>query len=273
LEKSKNIKIKLKNAEFNCRVLGNGHKKIIAFHGVRQDGNAFSLFAVNNPVYTFYCFDLPFHGGTKISDHTKCLSDRDIISLVSKLSDMTGMNLFSLIGFSIGAKLIYPIVSHFSEKTEAVWLIAPDGIKLNPWYRTATSSSLMRSIFQYLLQKPDRLNQLVHFLHRMHITDKKTMKFVLNSVNSKTSGERIYKTWIYLRNLKPDINKLTEQIERDNVKVIFFMGAFDKLIPKDYILPLSTRISDTKTIIKACGHTNLFRQVAQMPFSDYIDEN
>lgn len=270
LEKSKNIKISINNAEFYCRVLGNGQKKIIAFHGFRQDGNAFSLFAANNPDYTFYCFDLPFHGNTKISDHNTCLTDGDIVSMVSKLADKTGINHFSLIGFSIGAKLIYPIVRQLSEKTDAVYLIAPDGIKLNFWYRTATSTSLMRRIFQFLLQKPDRLRKIIILLHTLHITDKKTMKFVLNSVNSKAAGERVFKTWIYLRNLKPDINKLTKQIERDKVKVIFFIGAFDKLIPKDDILRLSTRLSDTKTIIEECGHQSLFKHAGHMSLADII---
>ena len=54
------IKINITNGEYCCRVLGNGGKNVIAFHGFGQDGSAFLPVAIKNPSFTIYSFDLPF---------------------------------------------------------------------------------------------------------------------------------------------------------------------------------------------------------------------
>ena len=96
------ININTDNAKFNCRVLGNGTKNAIAFHGFGQDGNAFLPVAIQNPGYTIYSFDLPFHGYTKIDNPSLCLSGKDVAELVQKLMVHTGIEKFSLLGFSMG---------------------------------------------------------------------------------------------------------------------------------------------------------------------------
>jgi hypothetical protein len=40
-----------------------------------------------------------------------------------------------MIGFSIGAKLVFPLIRGLAAQITEVTLIAPDGIKENIWYR------------------------------------------------------------------------------------------------------------------------------------------
>ena len=85
LRQKKDIKIIITNAEFNCKVLGNGAKNIIAFHGFGQDGNSFLPIVSKNPEYTIYSIDLPFHGETIIHNSSLCLRHLEVIELVQKL--------------------------------------------------------------------------------------------------------------------------------------------------------------------------------------------
>ena len=49
--------------ELNTVVYGSGQKIMVAFHGIGQDHHCFMpLVEVLKKEYTFYLFDLPFHG-------------------------------------------------------------------------------------------------------------------------------------------------------------------------------------------------------------------
>ncbi len=262
LEKDKNIKISLANAEFNCRVLGNGTKNIIAFHGFGQDGSAFLPLIFDQSDYKIYSFDLPFHGNTTISDPSVYLTSNDVISLIEKLVSIAGINRFSLLGFSMGAKLLFPVLYQFNSQIDQVWLLAPDGIKQNIWYQIATSTNIMRGIFRWLLQKKNGLNTIASGLERIKIIDKKTLKFALSSLNSHTNRERIVDSWIYLRKLKLNSKEIARKVNNVAIEIYFIIGDKDTIISKKAIKPLTKKINDPKTIVLDSEHHNLIGNFA-----------
>jgi pimeloyl-ACP methyl ester carboxylesterase len=263
LEKVKNIKISINNAEFNCRVLGNGTKNIIAFHGFGQDSSAFLPLILVRPEYTVYAFDLPFHGNTTISDPSKCITPNDITDLIQKLDMLVDLDRFSLIGFSIGAKLLFPVLDQLSSRVDTVWLLAPDGIKLNNWYQIATSTYFMRGIFRSLLNKPNTVKRFANGLNRLWLIDNRTLKFALSSINSEVNRGRIADCWIYLRKLKVNDKVLAEKVNRNKIEIYFALGEKDTIISKGTISPLRKKIDHSKTIILDAGHQNLIGNFAE----------
>ena len=257
LKQQKDIKIAITNAEFNCKVLGDGAKSIIAFHGFGQDGNSFLPLASKNPEYTIYSIDLPFHGRTIIHDPSICIAHREVIELAGKLIELFSLEKFSLIGFSIGGKLIFPVIEKFSSQIENVWLLAPDGIKPLFWYRVATETYLTRQIFRVLLKNYEIIKRLGYGLRSMHLIDKGTLSFILKATNSREKRDRVCYIWISLRKLELNLDKVSEMLNESDISVFFVLGENDKIIPKSNIEPLVNRTKNSKTITLSCAHQNI----------------
>ena len=254
---NKRIKITITNAEFNCRVLGNGAKNVIAFHGFGQDGNSFFPLAIKHPEYTIYSVDLPFHGETIIQDPSHCLTNREVKELIQKLLDLFAIDRFSLLGFSIGAKLLFPVLERFYSQVDKVWLLAPDGIKLNFWYSVATGTHLMRYLFRNLLNNPQLLNRLGNGIQALHLIDKKTLSFSLKSINDKKKRKQVFYIWTYFRKLNLNPDRLSKVLNKSNILVLFILGEKDNIIPKSKIEPLFGKLNNSKIVTLSCGHYNL----------------
>lgn len=262
-KQKKDIKISITNAEFNCRILGNGAKNVIAFHGFGQDGNSFLPVTIKNPEYTIYSVDLPFHGKTKITDPSLSLSNREVIELVQKLLDLFAIKRFSLLGFSIGAKLLYPALERFYSIVDNVWLLAPDGITVNFWYRTATKNRLMRYLFRIILNYPQILKQLGNGFKSINLIDKRTLIFVLKSIDTKEKREQIFYLWTYLRKLNLNRDMLSKVLNKSNIFVLFILGEKDHIIPKSKVAPLFGKIHNSKAVTLSCGHQKLIGYFAE----------
>lgn len=254
MKQHRNIKINLTNAEFNCKVLGNGPIHVIAFHGFGQDGNAFLPFTIQNPQYTIYSFDLPFHGETKIRNPSLALMNQEVNELIQNLLKKITIERFSLMAFSIGSKLLFPILEEFHSRIENVWLLAPDGIKLSFWYRAATRTRFLRHLFYQVLKKDRILNRLGEILSSIKIVDKTTISFAVKSINTPTKRERVYDTWAYLRVLKINSITLSNKLNATNILVHFIMGERDKIIPLSKIKSLHQKLNNSIIVTLPCGH-------------------
>ena len=95
--------IDLGDIALNYRVLGNGHRKLIAFHGFGQNCNAFLPLSDKDLGFTIYSIDLPFHGNTRLNKNLDYLNKDVIVALIDRLIHLESLLTFSLIGFSIGA--------------------------------------------------------------------------------------------------------------------------------------------------------------------------
>lgn len=259
----KNTRIPITNAEFNCRVLGNGTINLIAFHGFGQDGFAFSPVAIQNPKYTIYSFDLPFHGETLIRNPSLSFRSHEVIELIQKLMDQFAIDRFSLMGFSIGAKLLFPIIEAFHSQIEKVWLLAPDGIKLNFWYRAATGTRLMRYLFRTALHNYKFLNGLGNLMLSLKIMDKSTILFAMKSINTNEKRKQVYYIWTYLRKLKLNSVAVSNKLNETNPPIYFILGERDKIIPKSIVMPLIKKLNNSKVVTLACGHQSLIGNFAE----------
>ena len=132
------FEIKVNNAAFYCRVLGNGKQAIVAFHGFGQTGKAWISLCEKYPELIIYAIDLPYHGQTVVDKNLGGISSSLITDMMTKLIEKAGLYRFSLIGYSIGAKFCIPIFARYHEKIENLWLLAPDILGANTWYKIAT---------------------------------------------------------------------------------------------------------------------------------------
>jgi len=263
------IKISITNAEYSCRVLGNGEKNVIAFHGFGQVGNAFLPVSNKNPYFTIYSFDLPFHGRTIVYDPSRCFPPSESIELIQKLIDLKKIDQFSLLGFSIGSKLIYPVLDRFHANIENVWLLAPDGIKINFWYQIAIGSRLTRFFFQRLLNNYQLLKRIGKGMLSINIIDRETLSFSLKSINTPEKRVQVFQIWTYIRRIELISEKAIINLNQSKVNFYFVMGKRDKIIPRSKIELFAKKISNSKIIILACGHQGIIKLFADWSCRNY----
>ena len=165
--------------------------------------------------------DLPFHGNSKIIDKAKPLSAEQVNEFVRELLLMEEISGFSVLGFSIGAKLVFQLIVSQKHEIKDVILIAPDGIKPNFWYNLATGSELMRSVFKNIVSNSNRVVSLISLARKLKIIDIKTANFAIKTVKNRDQNTKVYDTWCYLRNLKSGRHELVEIINHSRLNMIF----------------------------------------------------
>lgn len=259
MKNQKSIQISVSNAIYNCKVLGNGAKSLIAFHGFGQDGYVFFSLAKSQLSYTVYSIDLPFHGSTEIQDVNAHISAENIQECIRILLVKTGIKSFSIIGFSIGANFVFPVIEAFAYSIENIWLLAPDGIKISFWYNLATKNKITRSVFRYLMHNPQILIQTHKLLKSIKLIDPAMEKLVLNSINSAEKREQVFNTWNYLKNLKWNADKLSKILVANSLQLIIVLGESDTIISKRKIERGIENVKNIKLVLLQCGHHNLIR--------------
>ena len=264
----KSIRIIIDNGVFNCRVLGNGDKNIIAFHGFGQDGNAYLPLAKRNAQFTIYSFDLPFHGNTKINNPSRYNSIDEIQEIIQKLVDQAELKRFSLLGFSMGAKFCFPILEKYYTNIDNLWLLAPDGIKTNLWYKIATSNQILRAVFRFVMNNPNMLLRTGRLMKFMSLIDTQRMILVEKSINTPEKRHMVFDTWTYLKNLNWNSSQLKSIINKSNINVFFIVGEHDHVIPKREIEIMNHNITNSRVITLASGHQNLIKKFSEMRLED-----
>jgi pimeloyl-ACP methyl ester carboxylesterase len=251
------------NGEINWKVYGNGAKKILAFHGFGQSPEAFATLARSSSDHTMYCMDLPFHGATTITNKRIPMAPEQVVEIVNNLIKQEQIGEFSIVGFSIGVKLAFPLIQGLATQISEVTLIAPDGIKENIWYRIATGSATMRWVFKRILRSSHTTDVIVSAARSVGFVDSKTAAFAKSALNNKQSRARVYDIWCYLRELKLDKMEISQIINKRCLSLIFVVGEKDRVIPPESIVGLSAKIERKKIIRLPGGHYDLIRQYSK----------
>ena len=236
---------------------GNGPVISIAFHGFGQGGQVFSSFQdISNTQYTIYAIDLFFHGNSQFNSPallTKAAWQR----LIGAFLQQQAVNRFSLIGYSLGGRFALSTIEGFSTRLDQLILIAPDGITYSIWYQLATSTGVGRWLFKRALKQLTFINQLGHVLTRYHLLNRTVMRFAEISLATPNQRDLIYQSWTRFRLLHPDLNNISHLLDEEPIRVRFFVGAYDRIVPGDYILPLTSRLRRYELTVFKTGHNHL----------------
>ena len=166
--------------------LGDGPETLFMFHGFGQDRNSFFLLSkILSKQYTAYVFDLFFHGQSTWGYGEDTLEKEYWGELLEAFLAEHRIENFSIAGFSLGGKFALATLEAFPEKTQAIILLAPDGIKTNFWYTLATSPLVFRKVFKSMIKRPGRFQSIVQVLHQWGLVNKLVLKFASFQMNSE----------------------------------------------------------------------------------------
>lgn len=245
------------------RSLGHGPATLLAFHGFGQNGHVFS--PVNELVghqFTVLAIDLFFHGASRYASDT-LVTKNDWQRLIGAFLDARGIDRFSVTGFSLGGRFALSTAEAFANRIDRMILIAPDGITSSNWYGLATATRVGRWLFRYGLYHLSTLERVGHALVRIGLLNRTVMRFAELSLSTPTQRMLVYTVWTQFRLINPTINKLAALLNQHAVRVQFFTGAFDRIVPGSFIVPLSSRLQHFDLTVLKTGHNHLIQMTAE----------
>jgi pimeloyl-ACP methyl ester carboxylesterase len=223
-----------KNYSIEYEIFGHGKPVLLAFHGFGQHSSQFRVLEKSlGPYYRIFAINLFHHGESKIEhDPQKEEFDKnDLKELLEELISKNHFDKYSLAGYSLGGKIALCCIELFPERVEDVYLFAPDGMKLNPWYFATSHTSIGRSIYRKIVEKPEIFISILNFLKFSHILGKKMHKFIVHHMENRERRRLVYDVWILFRNLNPDLAKIQADLKKYPIRIDLFFGKYDIIIP------------------------------------------
>lgn len=253
-----------KHASLHYTVAGHGQKVLLAFHGYGQTNEHLrELEAEFYENYTVYAFDLFYHGNSFWHKKDEPLDKAFWADLMYEFLNSNGIKDFSLLGFSMGGKLVLCTLEKFPHRIEEVILIAPDGVKTSFWYSLATYPGIFRKLFRLMVVNPVFYKQFFSVLRRIGIVDRGLIRFASTQMASRDQRRRVYYSWMIFRKLRFDLRLLGFVMNQNNIRLKMFLGKFDRIILLKNMNRLIKKVKSVEVHLLNAGHSNLISSVAE----------
>jgi pimeloyl-ACP methyl ester carboxylesterase len=222
--------IPYKDSIIHYRYSGSGPNAVLCFHGFGTFARTFDWLAEQVPAHIFIAFDLPFHGETTWKNGDTFLPE-DMLEIIARCPHIRTSR-FSLMGYSMGGRICLQLLQMIPDKINNLVLLAPDGLHLNPWYWFATQTTLGNRFFKTVMEQPKPFVRVLQKAASFRLLNKGVMKFVDRYLEDEEVRKQVYCVWTAFRKFKPNLNKVTEQINRHNIPVYLIYGRYDTIIPQ-----------------------------------------
>lgn len=251
-----------KKVKLHFHKYGEGKKTILAFHGYGQDYRSWERFGtVFGPNYTIIAIDLFFHGHSVWPHNDEPLTKEFWKEIIDSFLKQHGIERFSLAAFSMGGKTAFATLESFAERIDKVWLFAPDGIKLNIWYKLATYSAPLRKYFRHTIKEPGFFFNIATKLKKRGLLAKSLMKFVMEQMDTPQKRQKVYYSWMVYRPFKFNLNKISSLLNHNRIKLIIYIGRHDRVIALNNIYSFIQKVKKYELHVLDSGHNKLFEHI------------
>ncbi|MGA0560513.1 alpha/beta hydrolase [Larkinella sp. VNQ87] len=244
--------------------LSDGPVPLLAFHGIGQDHRVFeSLAQALSGRYTVYAFDLFFHGKPPVQAPGEVLTKPVFQEIIQSFLRQHQLERFAVLGFSMGGRFALATAEAFADQVDELMLVAPDGITISPWYTLATGSGFGRGLFRYFLKHLPLLHRFGQFFIAIGLINRSVLRFAENMLVTAEHREMVYNSWIYFRKLSFNHRHLSDVFNEKPIRIRFFTGHFDQVLPTSYLNPLINRLHTYDLTVLKTGHNRLIEKVAR----------
>jgi len=251
------------NSNYHYYTFGKGAEPLLAFHGFGQSGKEFLLFEKYlGDKFTIYAFDILHHG--KSEHKGEPITEQDLKDFINAFTKQHNIEKFSLIGFSLGGKIVLKLIELFHARLNNAILLSPDGLKINPIYRFSTVTPTGRFLFRGFINNPAPVSKTALLLKNMKILDPKIYNFMYSQIRTKELREKIYKVWITYQNINPDLDKIAALVNKNTFRFLLIFGKHDRVIHPKYGERFIKRLKDKNAfVLLNTGHQLLSEKVAE----------
>lgn len=249
--------LELLNGRVAYHKLGNGPKRLVAFHGFGQNGKALlpGLKHYADADYTCYLVDLPFHGQTQWTDPFFTPSDLGYI-----VKRLVGKHPYEGLGHSLGGRFWMVLLPELDRLPEHLHLLAPDGIGSLWSGITKYSPPGLRRKSARWLKRPARFLQFAGLLHEWGIIDRFTLRYLQTQLATEATRQRLFGTWQSLLYFKMNKSRAQIVLAGAAFPVDIYLGTKDNIVPADRVAEALEGLDQVNLHRVSCGHWDIVQR-------------
>lgn len=233
-----NAEINYKGFNLHYGKSGSGEKILLVFHGYGQTIEEWHKFLIGfENHYTIYYFQLFGHGNSQVNQEAvkKGLRHPDWQNIFSSFLAKEKISVFSLLAYSLGAKLGLLTAQYFAGQTEKTILMAPDGVKPDFAQIFLLRNQPGRWLLQWFHRNPGVLNKSLLLAHKSGIINHKAHEYFRQQTLSRDNRNFVLTIWYIYRHLRPDIHQSMRSLSGREQSFYLIYGTKDSLIHRRYI--------------------------------------
>lgn len=240
--------------KMQCLQIGEGKKFLFAFHGFGQSPKAFEKLEILLPEYTIFSFDILSFG--------KEPKKENFCEQISVFCQQHGILIFSVLAFSIGARMALSLLESCPEKIEKTYLIAPDGFQKNYWYQLAVSP-LGKLAFWRFIKKPLFFLKIAQMLTHAGLLHQEL--YLLAEKYSNTPPKRflLWRTWLSHKHLMPNLKILHHVLGQKPIPIVILLAHQDLLTPSLSVQKFATTHPCIHVKHSSYKHHQILREALQ----------
>ena len=210
---------------------GRGPNILLCLHGFGEEARSFSFLEQEaGDAFTLIAPDLPWHGETKWNGSLEFPLSK-FLALVEALVPPAKHPRFHLLCYSMGGRAGLCLLQHIPHRIASAVLLAPDGLRMNPWYWLATQTQPGNRLFRYTMQQPHWFIRIVNTFRRLQLINASIAKYVHHYLDNPTARIDLYHIWTTLRQLQPRLQTVKQQLHQFELTVHLVFGTYDRIIP------------------------------------------
>jgi pimeloyl-ACP methyl ester carboxylesterase len=242
---------------------GNGKQLLVCLHGFGEEADSFAcLEDFLGDRFTIVAFDLPLHGDTKWKK--AYMEEKDLYECILHLLSHFNKQRFSLLGYSMGGRISLFATQHFAEKMDQLLLVAPDGLRYNPWFLFATQIRPGRYLFRWNIYHPKLFFTLLKTGKFLRIVNQSLYKFVFQYMNNEEKRLQVYQVWTCMKDIMPDTKKVKKMLLQYQIPSLLFFGKYDRVIPPSLADSFCNGLQLTTVIVLDKGHNLLSKELGKL---------
>jgi len=232
----------LRNSRIHYHRWGTGPRLVFAFHGYGESAAAFTFLgeAISDD-FTLIAIDLPFHGQTEWNDGL-FFDHRDLLFVLqgieatqSSTRPATGdparyLPGWWLLGYSMGGRIALQLLQDSPELIDKLVLVAPDGLRLNPWYWLSTQTRPGNILFRATMRRPGWLFLLLRLGNALRLVNPSVYKFTVQYIDDDRVRQELYTRWTTMRGFRPRLAAIAAIIREKKLPVRLVYGRYDRII-------------------------------------------
>jgi pimeloyl-ACP methyl ester carboxylesterase len=230
------FEINFSHKSIPCYQRSAGEKLLIGLHGYADTYQAFDeIAAAFEGKYTLITFDLPFHGENLFADDF-VYSIYDFQEAIEQILGKTGFSTFSMVGHSMGGRLIFNLLPFFPNKIDKIIQLTPAGLT-KKWFanRYLMPPIVIRLIKKFYLNR-EGTPWVYQLGRKLKLSSKSSYEFMEKQFSNHRRRARLFNTWLSLYNFPIEPAKFRQTIEQQSIHTLLIMGKKDRIIhPKEAI--------------------------------------
>jgi len=239
---------------------GTGTRPMLAFHGYGMTGRQFEVLQKSIlSQYRVYSFDHFFHGQTQLDNWTEQqiltgMPKAMIRNYLEEWFRVNGRQRVSLMGYSIGANIALVLLEDYAEWIDEVILMAPDGLSVYKGFNFLMHKPVGKLLFKTVTKSKWLAPGVLKGLKKVKFIDESLYKIAYSEMDTPQKRQDVYYTLNLIKQLQPNVVRVTSQINQHHIKCHLIFGKHDMLFPKSSAMAFISQLNDPQVHEVPMGH-------------------